>query len=28
LDGEPWVFECPVWLYVYAHRFLSVPPNP
>jgi hypothetical protein len=28
LDGEPWVFECPVWLYVYAQRFLSVPPNP
>ena len=28
LDGEPWVFECPVWLYVYAQRHLSVPPNP
>lgn len=28
LDGEPWVFECPIWLYVYAQRFLSVPPNP
>ena len=28
LDGELWVFECPVWLYVYAQRSLSVPPNP
>jgi hypothetical protein len=28
LDGEPWVFECPVWLYVYAQRFLAVPSNP
>jgi hypothetical protein len=28
LDGGPWVFECPAWLYVYAQRFLSVPPNP
>jgi hypothetical protein len=28
LDGAPWVFECPAWLYVYAQRFLSVPPNP
>ena len=28
LDGEPWVFECPTWLYVYAQRCLSVPPNP
>ena len=27
LDGAPWVFECPAWLYVYAQRFLSVPPN-
>jgi hypothetical protein len=28
LDGEPWVFECPVWLYVYAQRYLFAPPNP
>jgi hypothetical protein len=28
LDGAPWVFECPAWLFVYAQRFLSVPPNP
>jgi hypothetical protein len=28
LEGEPWVFECPTWLYVYAQRYLSVPPNP
>jgi hypothetical protein len=28
LDGAPWVFECPAWLYVYAQRFLSVPTNP
>ena len=28
LDGEPWIFECPVWLYVYVQRYLSVPPNP
>jgi hypothetical protein len=28
LEGEPWVFECPVWLYVYAQRYLSAPPNP
>jgi hypothetical protein len=28
LDGEFWVFECSVWLYVYAQRFLAVPPNP
>ena len=28
LDGEPWVFECPIWLYVYAYRHLSVPPSP
>ncbi len=28
LEGKPWVFECPVWLYAYALRFLSVPPNP
>jgi hypothetical protein len=28
LDGEPWIFECPAWLYVYAQRYLSVPPNP
>lgn len=28
LDGEPWVFECPAWVYVYAQRYLSVPPNP
>ena len=28
LEGEPWVFECPAWLYVYVQRYLSVPPNP
>ena len=28
LDGEPWVFECPAWLYDYVQRYLSVPPNP
>jgi hypothetical protein len=28
LDGEPWVFECPAWLYAYVQRYLSVPPSP
>jgi hypothetical protein len=28
LAGEPWVFECPAWLYEYVQRYLSVPPNP
>jgi hypothetical protein len=28
LEGEPWVFECPIWIYAYALRYLSVPPNP
>jgi len=28
LVGEPWVFECPAWLYEYVQRYLSVPPNP
>jgi Domain of unknown function (DUF4340) len=28
LDGEPWVFECPAWLYEYVQRYLSVPPSP
>jgi hypothetical protein len=27
LDGEPWVFECPAWLYGYVQRYLSLPPN-
>ena len=28
LEGEPWVFECPAWLYVYAQHYLSLPANP
>jgi hypothetical protein len=28
LDGEPWIFECPAWLYDYVQRYLSVPPSP
>jgi hypothetical protein len=28
LDGEPWVFECPAWLYNYVQRYLSVAPSP
>ncbi len=28
LNGEPWVFEFPAWLYDYVQRYLSVPPNP
>ena len=28
LDGEPWVFECPAWLYGYVQRYLSPPPGP
>jgi hypothetical protein len=28
LDGEPWVFECPVWLYRYVESHLSFAPNP
>jgi hypothetical protein len=28
LDGEPWVFECPGWLYAYVERYLSLGPNP
>jgi hypothetical protein len=28
LDGEPWVFECPAWLYGYVQRHLSFASNP
>ena len=28
LDGQPWIFQFPTWLYDYARRFLSVPANP
>ena len=28
LDGQPWIFEFPTWLYDYVQRYLSVPPNP
>ena len=28
LDGEPWIFAFPPWLYEYVQRYLSVPPNP
>lgn len=28
LDGEPWVFECPAWLYGYVERYLSFQLNP
>jgi hypothetical protein len=28
LDGEPWVFECPTWIYEYVQRYLSVPRSP
>ena len=28
LGGDPWLFECPSWLYGYLQRYLSVPPNP
>jgi hypothetical protein len=28
LDGEPWVFECPPWIYEYVQRYLSVPRSP
>jgi hypothetical protein len=28
LDGEPWVFECPAWLYRYVQSHLSFAPNP
>ena len=28
LDGQPWIFQFPTWLYDYTRRFLSVPANP
>ena len=28
LDGQPWIFLFPTWLYDYVQRFLSVPPSP
>ncbi len=28
LDGEPWVFQFPTWLYEYVGRFLAVSPGP
>ena len=28
LDGQPWIFQFPTWLYDYVQRFLSVPPSP
>jgi hypothetical protein len=28
LDGQPWVFLFPTWIYDYVQRFLSVPPSP
>ena len=28
LDGQPWIFKFPAWLYDYMQRFLSVPPSP
>jgi hypothetical protein len=28
LDGQPWIFVFPTWLYDYVQRFLSVPPSP
>jgi hypothetical protein len=28
LDGEPWVFECPTWIFEYVQRYLSVPRSP
>ena len=27
LDGQPWIFLFPAWLYDYVQRFLSVPPS-
>ncbi len=28
LEGEPWIFECPAWLYHYVENHLSFAPNP
>jgi hypothetical protein len=28
LDGEPWIFECPAWLYHYVESHLSFAPGP
>jgi hypothetical protein len=28
LDGQPWIFQLPTWLYEYTRRFLSVPASP
>jgi hypothetical protein len=28
LEGEPWVFECPAWIYRYVQSHLSFVPNP
>jgi hypothetical protein len=28
LDGQPWIFQVPTWLYDYVRRFLSVPASP
>jgi hypothetical protein len=28
LEGEPWIFECPAWLYHYVQNHLSFAPNP
>ena len=28
LDGQPWIFQFPTWLYEYVVRFLTVPPGP
>ncbi|MEI6779976.1 MAG: DUF4340 domain-containing protein [Verrucomicrobiota bacterium] len=28
LEGQLWIFQFPTWLYDYAQRYLSVPPNP
>jgi hypothetical protein len=28
LDGQPWIFQFPTWLYDYVRRFLAVPPSP
>ena len=28
LDGEPWIFECPAWLYHYVESHLSFVPGP
>lgn len=28
LDGQPWIFQFPAWLYEYLNRYLAVPPAP